>query len=66
MFFQLKQLSASHMPSTVLGSEDLAVNKTDKVPPLWGLHFRFHPHSAQGPEGKQSGLNGQVFKQFLH
>ena len=54
------------MPSTVLGSEDLAVNKTDKVPPLWGLHFRFHPHSAQGPEGKQSGLNGQVFKQFLH
>ena len=32
-------LSASHMPGTVLGSEDSAVNKTGKVPALMELTF---------------------------
>ena len=47
------------MPGTVVGSEELAVNETDKVPPLWDLRFRrLLPHSARGPEEKQPGLSG--------
>lgn len=38
-FWLINTLSASHMPGTVLGSGDSAVNKTGKVPALIELTF---------------------------
>lgn len=65
MFFQLKQLSASHMPGAVLGSEGLAVNETDKVP-RYGTCILEGFHTQHGVRGKATWFDWHVFKQLLH